>query len=131
MPERRPRIPSELADRIDRRRGSVPFERYVREVLTATLDDIEQHVREVARERGTLGAALEKMDGSAQASKAGIGRQQPETFGSRVATPPRAPEPEVVGVACTFERCSWTAGPGFVGNKCPQCRSPLKAVSAP
>lgn len=32
-PERRPRIPEELAERIDAARGAVPFERYVRDIL--------------------------------------------------------------------------------------------------
>jgi hypothetical protein len=37
MPERRPRIPEELAGRIDGVRGGVPFERFVREALEQAL----------------------------------------------------------------------------------------------
>lgn len=35
---RRPRIPDGLAAEIDARRGLVPFDRYVRELLTLALD---------------------------------------------------------------------------------------------
>jgi hypothetical protein len=38
MDPRRPRIPAELAERIDAARGNTPFERYVRELLTRALD---------------------------------------------------------------------------------------------
>lgn len=39
MPERRPRIPEDLADRIDELRGDVPFERFVRRTLEAALGE--------------------------------------------------------------------------------------------
>ena len=38
MPKKTARIPDELAAEIDRRRGLVPFERYVRELLRLGLD---------------------------------------------------------------------------------------------
>jgi hypothetical protein len=37
MAERRPRIPEDLAERIDVARGDVPFERFVRRALEAAL----------------------------------------------------------------------------------------------
>jgi hypothetical protein len=46
---RRPRIPKVLAERIDRERGQVPFERFVRGMLEAYFDAVE--AADVQRER--------------------------------------------------------------------------------
>jgi hypothetical protein len=40
MPERRPRIPDDLAERIDALRGNTPFERWVREALQQKVDGL-------------------------------------------------------------------------------------------
>jgi hypothetical protein len=69
---RRPRVPVELAKRIDGIRGQVPFERWVREALEAALSEAK-------------GPPLGE-----QAGPGPVGSSEPV----RPAAPPRAPEPE-------------------------------------